>query len=199
MIPILLSLVMFYYGWIGWKPTSKPPKDAMNITCVARMWNFLFIYENGKQSPDLVVPVNKPVKIKLVSVDVIHSLFIPEFRIKSDIIPGREKFMWFLPRMEDKYKIFCAEYCGLQHSYHEFNCDRYADRTNSKHGMLKAAKPIVAEGAAPGARGEAIMRAQGCFACHTAGRYKTYRTQLSESVWRTTGRNQRWHRSYSNS
>jgi len=166
-IPILLSLVMFYYGWIGWQPTSKPPKDAMNITVVARMWNFLFVYENGKQSPDLVVPLNTPVKIKLVSVDVNHSLFIPEYRIKSDIIPGREKFMWFLPQVEDKYKIFCAEYCGLQHSFMKSTVI-VMPKDKFDIWYAESAKPIVAEGDGPGARGEAIMRAQGCFACHTA-------------------------------
>jgi len=167
-IPILLSLVMFYFGWAGWKPTTKPPKDSMNITSIARMWSFLFVYENGKQSPDLIVPLNTPVKIKLVSVDVIHSLFIPEFRIKSDMIPGREKSMWFLPQVEGQYKIFCAEYCGLQHSFMHSNVnvmskekfdDWYTDTT-----MVIA----VDANAAPGAEGEAIMRAQGCFACHTS-------------------------------
>lgn len=166
-IPILLSLVMFYFGWIGWKPINRIPKDAMNITCVARMWNFLFIYENGKQSPDLVVPLNTPVKIKLISVDVIHSLFIPEYRIKSDIMPGRDKFMWFLPSKEDKYKIFCAEYCGLQHSYmHSSVIVMQKDKFDV--WLAEAAKPAaVAENAGAGAEGEAIMKAQGCFACHT--------------------------------
>ena len=90
-IPILLSLLMFYYGWQGWKPMSKPPKNAMNVTTTARMWSFSFSYENGKESPELVVPVNTPVKINLVSVDVLHSMFIPAYRIKSDIVPGQRK------------------------------------------------------------------------------------------------------------
>lgn len=165
-IPIILSLVMFYLGWEGWKPTTKAPKDAMNITVVARMWNFLFIYENGKQSPDLVIPVNTPVKINLVSVDVIHSLFIPEFRVKSDIVPGREKFMWFVSPREDKYKIYCAEYCGLQHSYMKSTVN-VMSKEKFDTWYAENAKPVVAEGAGPGAVGEAIMKAQGCFACHT--------------------------------
>ena len=75
-VPILLSLAMFYYGWAGWKPMTKAPKDAINITSVARMWSFSFQYENGKKSPDLIIPVNSPIKIKLISLDVIHSLFM---------------------------------------------------------------------------------------------------------------------------
>jgi cytochrome c oxidase subunit 2 len=165
-IPIILSLVMFYVGWEGWKPTTKPPKDAMNVTCVARMWNFLFVYENGKQSPDLIIPVNTAIRINMVSVDVIHSLFIPEFRVKSDIVPGRNKFMWFLSPRVDKYKIFCAEYCGLQHSYMHATVDVMTKEKFDKW-YAESAKPVIAAGAAPGAVGEAIMKAQGCFACHT--------------------------------
>ena len=66
-IPILLALAMFYYGWAGWKPMNKPPEEGLKVTSIARMWNFSFVYENGKQSPDLVIPVNSPVIINLVS------------------------------------------------------------------------------------------------------------------------------------
>lgn len=164
-IPILLSLVMFWFGWSGWLPTTKPPKDALNITSVARMWNFSFRYGNGKQSPDLIVPVNTPVKVNLVSIDVIHSLFIPDFRIKVDIVPDRQKFMWFLPQIEGKYKIFCAEYCGLQHSFmHATVVVMSKDKFDAWYAETKG--PAVT-GTAPGAEGEAIMKTQGCFACHT--------------------------------
>ena len=165
-IPIILALTMFYFGWIGWKPTNAPPKDAMNVTAVARMWNFLFVYPNGKQSPDLIVPVNTPVKIKLISVDVIHSLFIPDFRIKSDVIPGREKYMWFQPGYEGKFNIFCAEYCGLQHSYMHSTVNVM---TKDKFDAWYAASASVAAvaGNTPAAMGESIMKTAGCFACHT--------------------------------
>jgi cytochrome c oxidase subunit II len=165
-IPLILALVMFSLGWKGWKPTTKPPKDAMNITVVARMWSFLFVYDNGKQSPDLIIPVNTPVKLNLISLDVIHSLFIPDFRIKSDIVPGRQKFMWFLPEMEGKYKIFCAEYCGLQHSYMHATVN-VESKEKFKTWFAEIAKVAPVAGNTPGAVGEAIMRAQGCFACHT--------------------------------
>ena len=69
----------------------KPPKNAMTVTSTARMWSFSFHYENGKQSPDLVVPVNTPVKINLVSLDVIHSLFIPALQDKIRYGPGKRK------------------------------------------------------------------------------------------------------------
>lgn len=166
-IPTLLAMVMFYFGWEGWKPMSKPPKNALTITTEARMWNFTFAYDNGIRSPDLVVPVSTPIKINLVSLDVIHSLFIPAFRIKSDIVPGREKIMWFLPEREGIYDLFCAEYCGLRHSYMSakvkvLSKDKFA--TWLKEGPPEE-KP--AEAAAPATQGLSIMKTQGCLACHS--------------------------------
>ena len=167
-IPTLLALAMFYFGWEGWKPTTKVPKNAISITSEARMWSFNFAYDNGKRSPDLVVPVNTPVKINLVSLDVIHSLFIPAFRIKSDIIPGRKKVMWFLPEREGTYDLFCAEYCGLRHSYMNakvqvLSKEKYA----AWYGDTTSAS-LLAETSVPGSAGLSIMKTQGCLACHSS-------------------------------
>jgi cytochrome c oxidase subunit II len=167
-IPTLLALVMFYFGWIGWTPMNKAPKDAMVVTSVARMWNFSFQYENGKESPDLIVPVNTPVKIKLISVDVIHSLFIPAFRIKSDMVPGREKMMWFLPQREGVYDLYCAEYCGLQHSYMESKVKVLSQDEYKKWSVDTTAVVTVAEASSPGSEGFAIMKVKGCNACHSS-------------------------------
>ena len=167
-IPTLLALVMFYFGWAGWTPMNKAPKDAMVVTSVARMWNFSFQYENGKESPELIVPVNTPVKIKLISVDVIHSLFIPAFRIKSDMVPGREKMMWFLPQREGEYDLYCAEYCGLQHSYMESKVKVLSQEKYKKWYVDTTAVVTVAEGSSPGAEGFAIMKVKGCNACHSS-------------------------------
>jgi cytochrome c oxidase subunit II len=167
-IPTLLALLMFYYGWAGWKPMNKAPDDALVITSVARMWNFTFQYENGKESPELIVPVNTPVKIKLISLDVIHSLFIPAFRIKSDMVPGREKMMWFLPEREGEYDLYCAEYCGLQHSYMNANVKVLSkEKYNSWYADTSAAVK-VAESSVPGAEGLTIMKMRGCNACHSS-------------------------------
>jgi cytochrome c oxidase subunit 2 len=166
-VPILLVLVMFYFGWAGWKPMTTAPKESLNVTSVARMWSFSFIYENGKKSPDLIIPVNTPVKIKLISLDVIHSLFIPAFRIKSDIIPGREKMMWFLPQEIGEFDLFCAEYCGLRHSYMSSNVKVLSQENYNKwySDSVPAASATVES--APGAEGLKIMINQGCNACHS--------------------------------
>ncbi|MEA3460407.1 MAG: cytochrome c oxidase subunit II [Bacteroidota bacterium] len=116
-IPLVLVLVMFYFGWMGWKPMKNPPDDAMHITAIARMWNFRFEYENGKVTDSLIVPINEPVILDLVALDVLHSLYIPAFRVKEDMVPGQEKVMWFIPGTEGEFDLFCTEYCGLEHSY----------------------------------------------------------------------------------
>ncbi|RLD72899.1 MAG: cytochrome c oxidase subunit II [Bacteroidetes bacterium] len=116
-IPLVLVLVMFYFGWMGWRPMKNPPEEAMHVTAIARMWNFRFEYENGKFSDSLIVPINEPVILDLVALDVLHSLYIPAFRVKEDMVPGQDKVMWFIPGTPGEFDLFCTEYCGLQHSY----------------------------------------------------------------------------------
>jgi cytochrome c oxidase subunit 2 len=117
-IPTLLVLGMFYYGWIGYKLIENVPKNAMQINVTGRMWSWLFEYNNGVQSDTLYVPLNQPIKVNLRSQDVIHSFFIPAFRVKHDVVPGNEKgYVWFQPKDLGKYDVLCAEYCGQQHAY----------------------------------------------------------------------------------
>lgn len=115
-IPTLLVLIMFYYGWIGYRPMRQIPEDAIKVKVTAKMWSWTFEYENGKWDSLLYVPVNKPVALDLVSDDVVHSLFIPAFRIKEDASPGVTNKMWFRANQTGEYDILCAEYCGLKHS-----------------------------------------------------------------------------------
>ncbi len=167
-IPTLLALGMFYFGWAGWRPMKDPPKDGLKVTTIARMWNFSFLYENGKQSAELVVPVGMPVKLKLISVDVLHSVFIPAFRVKEDIVPGREKMMWFIPQRAGVYDLYCAEYCGLQHSYMNADLRAIPQEEFDKWYTDTTAVEIDADASVPGAHGFAIMKAQGCNACHSS-------------------------------
>ncbi|MDP3444199.1 MAG: c-type cytochrome, partial [Ignavibacteria bacterium] len=116
-IPVLLVIVMFYYGWMGYKPMLKAPENAMEVTAYGQMWKFSFEYPDGRITDSLVVPIGKPVKINLVSRDVLHSLFIPAFRMKEDLVPGKNNFLWFEATKEGRFDILCAEYCGQLHSY----------------------------------------------------------------------------------
>lgn len=146
---------------------KEPPKDAFEVTSIARMWSFSFVYENGKVSENLVLPVNEPVVIKLESVDVIHSLFIPAFRVKEDMVPGQTKQMWFRPQAEGTYDLFCTEYCGLRHSYMETTV-KILSQEEFDSWYADTTATTVEEENIPGAEGLAIMRAQGCNACHSS-------------------------------
>jgi cytochrome c oxidase subunit 2 len=166
-IPIILAMAMFHYGWAGWRPTSKPPKDGLNLTTTARMWSFSFTYENGKQSTDMFVPVGTPIKVKLVSLDVVHSVYIPEFRIKSDVVPGREKQMWFEPETVGDYDLFCAEYCGLRHSYMRAKVKVLSQEDFSKWYSASEEAQGANQERPKGEEGLEIMKVQGCLVCHS--------------------------------
>jgi cytochrome c oxidase subunit 2 len=116
-IPTILVLIMFYYGWMGYKPMRSFPKDAIEVKAIAQMWSWNFEYPNGKVSDTLVIPKDKAVVLDLVSRDVLHSLYIPAFRVKEDVVPGRNNKMWFIGQELGDYNILCAEYCGDLHSY----------------------------------------------------------------------------------
>ena len=168
-VPFILTMLMFYFGWAGWRPMNKPPKDSMEVTVYGRMWNFSFEYENGKRTDTLFLPKDKPIKLNLVAMDVLHSLYIPAFRVKQDMVPEKEdNFMWFEPQKEGTYELFCAEYCGLQHSYMYTAVKVMPD---SAFQSWLSDTTMVAETAAamdsPTATGKRIMQNIGCFACHT--------------------------------
>lgn len=165
-IPIGLVIGMFYYGWMAWIPMiSKAPKDSIEIKTTAQMWSWKFEYENGKKTDTLIIPLGHPISLKLSSPDVLHSLYIPAFRVKRDVVPGRITDMWFEANKEGSYDLFCAEYCGLQHSFmitevkvltkEKFD-EWYIDTT--------AAVKLMAT---PGALGLQALRNNGCVACHS--------------------------------
>ncbi len=190
-IPLLLTLLMFYYGWAGYKPMTKVPDDAMEVTVYGRMWNFMFEYENGKRTDTLYLPKDKPVKLNLVAMDVLHSLYIPAFRVKQDMVPGKENnFMWFEPQKQGTYELFCAEYCGLQHSY-MYSYVKVIEDTAFQSWMVDTTQVVAETLESPTATGRRIMQNIGCFACHTIDGNKlvgpSFKGIWGEEVTVTTG------------
>jgi len=159
-IPIILVLLMFYYGYVAFSPMRTAPKDAIPVTVIARMWNWTFEYEGGKQSPDLVVPLNKAVRLNLHSEDVIHSLYIPAFRIKEDVVPGKNNFMWFIAQQPGEYDILCTVYCGLRHSYMEAKA-----KVVPEADYLAWLKALPAKSSEP--EGLTILKKNACTGCHS--------------------------------
>ncbi len=161
-IPVILVLIMFRYGRIGFAPMRDVPDDAMAITAIGRMWEWEFDYGNGMKSKQLVVPVNKPVRVNLKSEDVNHSLFIPAFRVKQDAIPGYSNYLWFVPTMVGEYEILCTEYCGLLHSSmlskaRVLEQDRYDTWFSEFKNTAREPEPD----------GYLLLRNTGCIACHS--------------------------------
>ena len=116
-VPFLLTMVMFFWGAKIYFAQSRPPAGAMEISCVGRQWMWKFQHPEGNSEiNDLHVPLNEPVKLNLISEDVIHSMYIPAFRVKHDVLPGRYTSVWFKPTKVGRYHLFCAEYCGAKHS-----------------------------------------------------------------------------------
>lgn len=166
-IPLILTLVMFYYGWAAWRPMLHPPADSMEVTVYGRMWNFSFEYENGKRTDTLFLPKDQPVKLNLVAMDVLHSLFIPAFRVKQDMVPGMENnFMWFEPQRVGMYEMFCAEYCGLQHSY-MYTYVKVMEENDFNSWIADTTKAVAGNIDSPTETGKRIMQNIGCFACHS--------------------------------
>src|SRR5512147_2404417 len=115
-VPTILVLAIFFVGLKGFQYMRTVPPDAMPVKVMARQWSWTFTYENGREDSVLRVPVRKPVKLLITSADVLHSLYIPAYRIKEDCVPGMETHLWFLPDEVGSYDLFCTEYCGVEHS-----------------------------------------------------------------------------------
>ncbi len=116
-VPTLIALSMFYVGWSSYTGLRTVPDDAIEIAVEAQKWSWLFIYDNDKETEnELVVPVGKAIKLNISSLDVVHSFFLPAFRIKVDAVQGMPTYAWFFADKVGEYDIECAEYCGVDHS-----------------------------------------------------------------------------------
>jgi cytochrome c oxidase subunit 2 len=116
-IPSILLIVLFVYGYVVFKDMRTPPKDAVEINVQGKQWLWTFDYYNGKKTiNELYVQYNRPVRLVMEAQDVLHSFFVPGFRVKQDLVPGRYTQLWFTPTKIGTFDIFCAEYCGTGHS-----------------------------------------------------------------------------------
>ena len=116
-IPFLITMVIFGWGASVYFAMANPPEETLNIYVVGKQWMWKFQHLDGQREiNELHVPVGRPVKLIMTSEDVIHDLFIPAFRIKADVVPGRYTQLWFEPTKAGSYHLFCAEYCGTRHS-----------------------------------------------------------------------------------
>lgn len=117
-IPTIIALSMFYVGWSSYIGLRTVPDDALNVEVLAQQYSWIFVYENGKEvENELVVPVGKAIKLNISSLDVLHSFYLPAFRVKVDAVKGMPTYAWFYADKIAEYDIQCTEYCGVDHSY----------------------------------------------------------------------------------
>ena len=116
-IPFLITMGIFVWGASVFFAMSRPPDETLNVYVVGKQWMWKFQHLDGQREiNELHVPVGRPVKLIMTSEDVIHDVFVPAFRVKADVIPGRYTHLWFEPTKPGTYHLFCAEYCGTKHS-----------------------------------------------------------------------------------
>jgi cytochrome c oxidase subunit II len=163
LLPTILVMAMFWYGWKEYLVLRTVPKGAMEVTATARMWSWSFSYPNGTISPKLYVPVGKPVRVNLVSKDVIHGFFLPAFRVKRDVVPGMPNHAWFVASQPGSYDLFCSQYCGKGHS---------AMITTVEALPVKEFEEWLEHGAGGGKKdiridGKKLAQEKGCLGCHS--------------------------------
>lgn len=116
-IPTGIAIAMFVSGWQAYTGLRNVPDGALEIKAYAQMFSWIFVYPNDKETEnELVVPVNVPVKLTLTSEDVLHSFYLPSFRVKMDAVKGMDTRAWFFPDKEGEFVFHCTEFCGTGHS-----------------------------------------------------------------------------------
>jgi cytochrome c oxidase subunit 2 len=161
-IPLIIVLYMFYIGWEGFLPMRVVPDDAMEVKAIGKMWAFEFEYEGEKVSDTLMLPINKSVKIDLISTDVLHGFSVPAFRIKEDMVPVKDNYTWFKPGELGEFDLYCTVYCGLSHSYM-----RSIVKVVPEEEFAQWVKNLPKRVNNEGNKGYKVLENNGCFACHS--------------------------------
>jgi cytochrome c oxidase subunit II len=160
-IPLGLSLIMFAWGASIFFTESRPPADSMEIYVTGKQWMWKIQHNEGaREINELHVPVNRDIRLTLTSEDVIHDFYVPAFRTKTDVVPGRYTTEWFRPTKVGEYHIFCAEYCGTKHSgmigtvyvMNEGDYDKWLAQGSGEGSMAE--------------QGESLFNQLGCGTCH---------------------------------
>ncbi len=178
----LVAIATFFWAAIVYVQNYDAPENSMEVWIIGRQWMWKAIHPEGPEEiNELHIPVNTPVRLQMISQDVIHSFFIPDFRTKQDVLPGRYTNMWFQATKTGRFRLFCAEYCGTEHSgmigwiyvmepadYQQWLASggQSATTTGGAAGGAAGAPAGGGQTQSPAAAGEALFTELGCNACH---------------------------------
>jgi cytochrome c oxidase subunit 2 len=177
-IPTIIVVFLFWYGWRSYINVVTPPQKAVEIDVLAWRWNWQFTHANGVTDSDLHVPVNTPVRLVMTSKDVLHAFYAPAMRVKQDIVPRRYTYAWFLATKPGTYRLTCAEYCGTSHA--QMACLQTDKNTGAclrravvvvhqpgDYERYLADKEAESSKLPPEELGKKLYEKKGCNACHT--------------------------------
>jgi cytochrome c oxidase subunit II len=163
-LPLFLVIVIFWIGYKGYLDLITPPPNAMEVAVTGTQWKWFFTYPDGMVAPELHAPAATPVVLTMTSEDVLHAMFIPDFRIKQDVVPGRYTKVWFEAPQPGEHDLYCAEYCGTSHS------DMITKAIIHEPGGFEkwqAAERERYEQMPPVELGRITYESMGCKQCHT--------------------------------
>jgi len=164
-IPTVLIMIVFFWGFKGYMRQAVAPSHAIEVKVTGQKWFWTFDYPEGANAVnELVVPVSKPIKLLMSSADVIHSFFVPSFRVKMDVVPNRYSVTWFEATKEGEYDLFCSEYCGQGHSK---MIGKVKVVNDSAYAAWLDASTVLGEGLSLEEYGEQLYKQKACVTCHT--------------------------------
>ncbi len=184
-VPTLLLMIIFGWGYSIYHSMTQAPADAYEVRVIGKQWLWTFQYDNGRTTVNEVfVPLNRPVKFVMTSEDVLHGFYIPNFRIKQDVVPGMYSSIWFQATVPGKHQVFCTEYCGTSHSgmlakvivlddaqWKAWNLNRpignVPEVKYSGVEEVSAQSPVASAQGSLAEQGKAVYEKKGCVACHS--------------------------------
>jgi cytochrome c oxidase subunit 2 len=179
-VPLAFFLLWFRIGFGQFIEATTPPRSAMDVYVTAKQWMWQFAYPSGPNGLNVLrVPSDQPVRLLLTSRDVIHSFFVPAFRVKQDVLPGRYTQTWFVATKPGRYPVYCSQYCGTNHSYMRAEVvvmplpefEHWRDEERRGRVQQRDTSPEASGGEDPStdmvAQGRTLAGTAGCLKCHT--------------------------------
>ena len=161
LIPLLIALFTFGWGLKVFFRLYRPPTNAVEYQVTGKQWMWKIQHPTGQREiNELHVPIGQPTRLVMTSEDVIHSFFVPAFRVKADVVPGRQSSIWFTPTKAGRYHLFCTEFCGTEHSG---MIGWVTVQSQEEYQAWLAAAPAPK---APSADGERLFAQYACNTCH---------------------------------